>query len=123
MKTFLIISSIGMFLGVLLGAFGAHGLRQKISADMLAIWNTGVLYHMLHCLGLAIIGLSLKILGDNNWLTFSGWALILGVIIFSGSLYLLAITGIRWLGAITPIGGLSFLVGWLCYAWAIYKSN
>lgn len=123
MKTFLMISGIGMFLGVLLGAFGAHGLRQKISPDMLSIWNTGVLYHMLHCLGLAIVGLSWKLVGENQWLTYSGWAMILGVLVFSGSLYILAVTGVRWMGAITPLGGLSFLIGWLFYVFAIYKAN
>ena len=122
-KQFLVISGIGMFLGVALGAFGAHGLKQKISQEMLNIWNTAVLYHMLHCLGLAIVALSFKLFGDTHWFLWSGWALIIGMIIFSGSLYVLALTGIRWLGAITPFGGLSLLAGWGLFVLALYKSN
>lgn len=122
-KQFLIISAIGMFLGVALGAFGAHGLRQKISAEMLSVWNTAVLYHMLHSLGLAIVALSYKAYGGSPLFSWAGWMLILGVVLFSGSLYIMAITSIRWLGAITPIGGLGFLVGWGLFAAALYKAD
>tara|TARA_Y100000589_G_scaffold106954_1_gene101520 strand:+ start:2886 stop:3260 length:375 start_codon:yes stop_codon:yes gene_type:complete len=122
-KQFLIISALGMFLGVALGAFGAHGLKQKISQEMLDIWNTAVLYHMLHCLGLAIVALSFKFFGNTHWFLWSGWALIIGILIFSGSLYILALSGVRWLGAITPFGGLSLLAGWALFALALYKSN
>ena len=122
-KQFLIISALGMFLGVALGAFGAHGLKQKISQEMLNIWNTAVLYHMFHCLGLAIVALSFKFFGGTHWFLWSGWALIIGILIFSGSLYILALSGVRWLGAITPFGGLSLLAGWGLFVLALYKSN
>lgn len=122
-KQFLITSAVGMFLGVALGAFGAHGLKNKISQELLAVWNTAVLYHMLNCLGLAIVALSFKLLGGSHWFIWSGWALIIGILIFSGSLYALALSGIRWLGAITPFGGLSLLAGWALFAFALYKTK
>ena len=102
-------------LGVLLGAFGAHGLRERLTPDMLAVFETGVRYHLVH--GLAVMSVALA---AARWpsalITSAGWLFVAGIVIFSGSLYLLSITGMRWLGAITPIGGLCFTVGWLVLA-------
>ncbi len=122
-KQFLVLSAIGMFLGVALGAFGAHALREKLSTEMLNVWNTAVLYHMLHSLGLAIVAIVYKSYGGPHWFSWAGWFLIFGVLFFSGSLYIMAITGIRWLGAITPLGGLSLLAGWGFFAWALFKAK
>ena len=101
-----------MFLGVALGAFGTHGLRQRLSPEMLAIFETGVRYHVYHALGLFVVAwVSDK--HPEGLANAAGWALTLGILVFSGSLYVLSITGIRWLGAVTPLGGVSFLVGWI----------
>ncbi len=102
-------------LGVLLGAFGAHGLAGRITPEMLSIFETGVRYHLVH--GLALLGVAWA---ASRWpsglINAAGWLFVLGVIVFSGSLYVLSITGARWLGAITPIGGLCLTVGWLLLA-------
>ncbi len=101
-----------MMLAVLLGAFGAHGLKNRVSPEDLAIFETGVQYHMIHALGLILLGiLGFHYHGDVIQLPallFSA-----GILIFSGSLYILVLTGIRWMGAITPIGGLAFIAGWI----------
>ena len=102
-------------LGVLLGAFGAHGLRDRVTPEMLAVFETGVRYHLVH--GLALLAVAWATTRwPNTWITASGWLFVAGIVIFSGSLYLLSITGVRWLGAITPIGGLCFVAGWLILA-------
>ena len=101
-----------MFLAVALGAFGAHGLRQRLSPEMLAIFETGVRYHVHHALAL----LAVAWVADKNPESFAnaaGWAFTLGIVVFSGSLYILSISGIRWLGAVTPLGGVALLVGWV----------
>ncbi|TDI48500.1 MAG: DUF423 domain-containing protein [Acidobacteria bacterium] len=101
-----------MFLAVALGAFGAHGLRQRLSPDMLAIFETGVRYHVYHALALLVVAW----VADKNpesLANAAGWAFTLGIAVFSGSLYILSISGIRWLGAVTPIGGVALLVGWV----------
>jgi len=105
-------STVFMFLGVALGAFGAHGLRDKLTPQSMEIYKTGVLYHFVHALALcAVAWLSTTIGGDK--VTGAGISFISGIILFSGSLYALAVTGIKPLGMITPIGGLAFLLGWL----------
>ena len=102
-------------LGVLLGAFGAHGLRDRVTPEMLAVFETGVRYHLVH--GLALLAVAWATTRwPNTWITASGWLFVAGIVIFSGSLYLLSITGVRWLGAITPIGGLCFVAGWFILA-------
>src|SRR5262245_11312948 len=110
-KTLLLVGAIAGFLAVALGAFGAHGLRSRLSPDMLAVIETGVRYHMYHTLAILIVGLLLARF-DGWMIRAAGWAFAVGIILFSGSLYLLALTGITVLGAITPIGGLAFLLGW-----------
>ena len=102
-------------LGVLLGAFGAHGLRDRVTPEMLAVFETGVRYHLVH--GLALLAVAWATTRwPNTWITASGWLFVAGIVIFSGSLYLLSITGVRWLGAITPIGGFCFVAGWFILA-------
>lgn len=120
-KLFVSLGAINAFLAVALGAFGAHALKSRLSAEMLSIFETGVQYHFYHALGLLAIGLIATHLPDSIWLKRSGWLMFLGIIIFSGSLYILSITGMRWLGAITPIGGLCFLASWILLAIAVLK--
>ena len=106
------LGSVLMFLAVALGAFGAHALRGKISDYSLEVFKTAVLYHFIHALGLFVVAWLMNIHADPK-LHWAGIFLLIGIILFSGSLYLLSVTGIKWLGAITPLGGLSFLTGWL----------
>jgi uncharacterized membrane protein YgdD (TMEM256/DUF423 family) len=115
-NTFLLIGSLVGFLGVAAGAFGAHGLRSRLSPDMLAVFETAVRYQMYHVFALLITAAVMARVGDARLLAIAGWSFITGVVLFSGSLYALALTGISGLGAITPLGGLAFLVGWACLA-------
>lgn len=117
-----IIAAINMFIAVAAGAFGAHGLKQVLSADMLAVWHTAVTYQALHALGLLVIALLMPRL-NPALLGWAGMALLAGIILFSGSLYALALSGLRILGAITPLGGVGFLLGWALLAWAAYQSK
>ncbi|WP_019912210.1 DUF423 domain-containing protein [Paenibacillus sp. HW567] len=103
-------------LSVAIGAFGAHLLKTVISEDYLQVYETGVHYHMIHALGLILIGLAAGQWGESPRLLWAGRLLALGIILFSGSLYVLSITGIKVLGAITPLGGVSFIAGWICLA-------
>lgn len=112
--------AINMFIAVGAGAFGSHGLKKMLTPDMLAIWQTAVTYQMVHALGLLLIGLLLRN-GFAPMLKLAGWLMLAGIVLFSGSLYVLAFTGVRVLGAITPIGGLGFLAGWALLAWAALK--
>ncbi|KQU58530.1 DUF423 domain-containing protein [Rossellomorea marisflavi] len=113
MKTFIIIGAINAFLSVALGAFGAHALEGKISAKYIETWNTGVQYQMFHAIGILIIGVMLGNLAPSSLLSWSGWLMLIGTILFSGSLYVLSLSGIKVLGAITPLGGVSFLAAWV----------
>ena len=112
-KYFLILGAVNALLAVGLGAFGAHGLKARLSLDMLGVYQTGVQYHRYHALGLLLVGVLVSQWPSGGLIEISGWVMFAGIVIFSGSVYLLSITGIRWLGAITPIGGLAFLVAWL----------
>lgn len=120
-KFYLLISAISGFLAVALGAFGAHGLKQKLSADMLAVYQTGVQYHFYHTLALFGVALLMLQLPQSVALRWCAALFIVGILIFSGSLYVLAISGIRWLGAITPLGGVAFLLGWILLAVAVWQ--
>lgn len=111
-KLFVGLGSLLLGLAVGLGAFGAHGLKGKITPEMLEIYQTGVQYQFVHGLGLILIGL-LSFAMPSNLLNWAGWFLFGGIMIFSGSLYALTLTGITKWGAITPIGGVAFIVGWL----------
>ncbi len=108
--------------GIALGAFGAHGLRSRIPAERLAVYETGVRYHLVHALALLAVAWSAERLPARPT-EAAGWLFTAGVLVFSGSLYALAISGIRWLGAITPIGGVCFLSGWAILAWTAFRAR
>jgi uncharacterized membrane protein YgdD (TMEM256/DUF423 family) len=112
-----------MFLGVGAGAFGAHGLSAYFAKfpQFEATYATAVRYHLIHGLALLIVGLAAD-RWPGVWTQWSGYLLALGVLLFSGSLYLLVFTGVRWLGAITPLGGVAFLAGWFCLFMAAWRS-
>lgn len=122
LRLFVILGSLNMALAIAIGAFGAHGLKGKIDSNMLANWNTGAHYHIIHAIALICIGLLLAKLGTNGSLvSTAGWLLIVGIILFSGSLYVMALTNIKVLGAITPIGGISFIIGWMLVTIAAWR--
>lgn len=121
-RLLVILAAINMFIAVAAGAFGAHGLKQVLDSEMLAIWHTAVTYQMMHALGMFLIALLIPKFSPVL-LGWAGSAMFIGIVIFSGSLYALALSGIRLLGAITPIGGLAFLASWILVAWAAYKGN
>lgn len=120
MRIFLVIGCIFAFLAVAAGAFGAHALESRLDARLLEVFETAARYQIYHALALIATGLWLERRPDR-WLKFAGWFFIAGILIFSGSLYILALTGIGWLGAITPIGGVCFLVGWASLARAAWQ--
>lgn len=117
-RTALTLAALLMFVAVAAGAFGAHALRNRLAPDMGAVWQTAVQYHAWHALGLAVVGLLTIHVPERTGLALAGWLFVTGIVLFSGSLYALALTGTRALGAITPIGGVAFLAGWLVLAWA-----
>jgi len=119
-KTIVMTASILLALAVALGAFGAHGLKSQLSTDMLQTFKTGVDYHFYHALGLLLIGI-LAVSYPSELVKWSAILLTAGIVLFSGSLYALAISGIKWLGAITPLGGLSFIAGWMLLFFAVWK--
>lgn len=119
-KTILMTASILLALAVALGAFGAHGLKSQLSTDMLQTFKTGVEYHFYHALGLLLIGI-LAVSYPSELVKWAAILLTAGIILFSGSLYVLAISGIKWLGAITPLGGISFIAGWLLLFLSVWK--
>jgi uncharacterized membrane protein YgdD (TMEM256/DUF423 family) len=122
-KLFLILGGINAALVVMLGAFGAHGLKAKLPAEMLAVYQTAVHYHLFHALGLLAVGLVATQIADSVWLKWSGWLMLLGIILFSGSLYVLSVSGLRWLGMVTPFGGVAFIAAWIVFVIAIAKSS
>lgn len=115
-RIFLTLGAINAFLCVAFGAFGAHGLKSRLSADMLAVYQTGVQYHFYHSIGLIIVGLVLLHIPTSKSVLLSGWLMLIGIILFSASLYALSLTEISALGAITPFGGVAFLSAWLFLA-------
>lgn len=121
MRIFLLFGAIFGGLSVAAGAFASHALKEKLTEKAIAIFEVGVRYQMYHALALLLVGLLLtRSEQPTLFLATSGWAFIAGVIIFSGSLYALSFTGIKWLGAITPLGGAAFVVGWSCLAIAAW---
>ena len=116
---FLAASAISGFLAVALGAFGAHALKQRLSADMLAVYETAVQYHFYHTL--TLLAVAVLMVGGAQGLKLSAVLFLVGTLIFSGSLYALALSGVKILGAVTPIGGLCLLAGWACLAYAAIK--
>lgn len=114
-RLFATVGAISAFLAVAAGAFGAHALRARLSPDLLAVFETGARYQMYHALGLLAVAWILT-RWPGPWPVRAGWLFVAGTVLFSGSLYALALSGVRWLGAVTPLGGLAFLAGWLCLA-------
>ena len=123
MQFFIIAGAVNAAIAVILGAFGAHALKEKLTEKYLAIWETAVQYQMFHAIGLIVIGIlmSTSLLGPIAQLNWAGYLLLAGIIIFSGSLYVLSLTGIGILGAITPIGGVAFIIGWIMLIVAALK--
>ncbi len=119
-RLFFLVGSISALIAVGLGAFGAHGLKGRLTTEMLNAFEVGVRYQMYHALALLAVAWAL-----SRWpraeVTAAGWLFVAGTIIFSGSLYLLSLTGVRWVGAITPIGGAAFLLGWLSLVWGVWR--
>jgi uncharacterized membrane protein YgdD (TMEM256/DUF423 family) len=115
-RRFLLLGSLFALIGVVLGAFGAHALKSRLSPEMLAVFESGVRYQMYHSFALLLVALAIGQIGAARLLVVAGWLFCGGVVVFSGSLYALALTGTTALGAITPIGGLLFLGGWTCLA-------
>ncbi len=117
----LVAGAISAFVGVAAGAFGAHSLHARISPDLLEVFDTGVRYQMLHALALVALAALAGRWPNGAW-GAAGWLFVAGTVLFSGSLYALALTGIRWLGAVTPFGGVAFLVGWVVVAVTGWRS-
>jgi len=109
-----LIGAVLGFLGVTFGAFGAHALRSRLSPEMLAVFETGVRYQMYHTFAVLIVAAAIGRIGDASLLVLAGWFFLAGILLFSGSLYALALTGVGIWGAVTPVGGLLFLIGWAC---------
>lgn len=120
-KLFITLASLSGMLAVVFGAFGAHALKSRFDDYSMGIWETAVQYHFYHALALLAVGVIALGQPHTALLKSSGWLFILGTLIFSGSLYVLAITGLKWLGAVTPLGGLAFIAGWACLATASWK--
>lgn len=121
-RLFFILASLSAFLGVALGAFAAHVLRNRLAPEMFNIFEVGVRYQIYHAFALFVV-----VWASARWETgnfsISGWMFIFGTVLFSGSLYILSLSGMRWLGAITPVGGLCFLLGWFFLALEVYKTR
>jgi len=120
-KLFLVLGGANAALVVALGAFGAHVLKARIADDMMAAYQTAVLYHAIHALGLLAVGVVAGWLPGSGLLKFAGWTMFTGIVLFSGSLYILSIAGAGWLGAITPVGGVAFIAAWVLFCVAVLK--
>jgi uncharacterized membrane protein YgdD (TMEM256/DUF423 family) len=120
-RRFLLMGALSAGLAVALGAFGAHGLKSWLSADLLATFETGVRYQTYHALGLFVVAWVVSRWPQSTQAVLAGWLFLAGTVLFSGSLYLIALSGIRWLGAITPLGGVAFVAGWFCLALAAWR--
>ncbi len=121
-KSLLITGSVFMALAVIFGAFGAHIVQDLLTPDRFAVYQTGVEYHFYHALGLLLLGAVTLSYKANRWLNYSGYCMVTGIIIFSGSLYLLTLTDTGWLGAVTPIGGIAFILGWIFLAVGVIRN-
>ncbi|MBE0339220.1 DUF423 domain-containing protein [Paenibacillus sp. 23TSA30-6] len=121
MKILLGLGCIMMVLAVVLGAFGAHALKKRLSADMMSIFQTGIQYHIAHGLGLILLGVVAGNLVHSSLIVTAGWVMLAGILLFSGSLYALSLSGVKKLGAITPIGGVAFLASWVLVIVAVVQ--
>lgn len=120
-KLFITLAALSGMFAVIFGAFGAHGLRGKLDNYAMGVFETAVQYHFYHALALLAVGIIALSQPHTTLLKSSGWLFLLGTLIFSGSLYILALSGVKWLGAVTPLGGLAFIAGWACLAVASWK--
>jgi uncharacterized membrane protein YgdD (TMEM256/DUF423 family) len=120
-KLFITLASLSGMLAVMLGAFGAHALKGRLDAYAAGVFETAVQYHFYHSLALLAVGVIALSQPQTVLLKSSAWLFLIGIVVFSGSLYLLSVTGVRWLGAITPLGGLAFIGGWACLAASGWK--
>ncbi|MDA0333583.1 MAG: DUF423 domain-containing protein [bacterium] len=120
--TFATVGALVMAIAVALGAFGAHALRDRVVADLLVVWQTAVQYHVYHALGLFVVAGVAFLLPENSGVRLSGWLMTAGIVLFSGSLYVLVLTGVRWLGAVTPLGGTALIAAWLLLAWSVWRA-
>ena len=121
-RVFFALGAVLAALGVAAGAFGAHALRGRLTPDLLIVFETGVRYHLIHALGLLSVAWA-----ATHWpgqaINAAGWLLLVGILLFSGSLYDLSLGGVRALGAITPVGGVAFIAGWLALAWGVWQGQ
>lgn len=122
MKTLLVLGAVNGALAVMLGAFGAHGLKNRVEESLLQTWATASEYHFYHALALLLTGVLIRQFGEASTLVTAGWVLFAGMLVFSGSLYVLVLSGQRWLGAVTPLGGTALIVGWALLAWGLWKA-
>lgn len=120
-RLFFFLGSLLAGLSVALGAFGAHALRERLEAGLLANFETGARYQMYHALALLVVAWAITRWPNLNLPVIAGWCFVAGIVLFSGSLYVLSLTGQRWLGAVTPLGGVAFLAGWTCLAFAAWR--
>jgi len=121
-RLFLALGASFAALGVVLGAFGAHALKARLPPEALSVYHTAVQYHLWHSLGVLAVGFACLQFPASGWLKASGWLLAAGIVLFSGSLYLYAVTGTRWLVAVTPLGGGAFILGWLAFVLAALRA-
>lgn len=120
-KPFLMLGGLAAFLGVAFGAFGAHALKDALTPERMAVWHTAVLYQFVHALGLLAVGAVILQGWDSDLLRWAGWCMAAGIVLFSGSLYALCLSGVTILGAITPFGGTFFLVGWMLFVASVWR--
>jgi uncharacterized membrane protein YgdD (TMEM256/DUF423 family) len=121
-RRWLLLGALSAAVAVAAGAFGAHGLKARLGTDLLAVWDTAARYQMIHALALVALG-PLAAGRRRAPVEAAGWLFLAGTVLFSGSLYLLALTGVRALGAVTPLGGVAFIAGWFCLAWAAWRDT
>lgn len=119
-RTFIALGAALAGLAVAAGAFGAHGLRSRLTPDLLEVFETAARYQMYHALGLLAVGWAAARWPESS-APLAGWLFVAGIVVFSGSLYVLALSGVRWLGAVTPLGGLCFIAGWAVLAWTAWR--
>ncbi len=121
-KFYLALGSINTLLVIIMGAFGAHGLKAKLTVDNMAIYQTAVQYHFYHAVGLILVGLIAWHIPNSNYLRWSAWLMVMGIVLFCGGLYALSITDIHWTGMMAPLGGMAFILAWLFLSVGIIKS-
>ena len=122
-RLFFALASLFGGLAVALGAFGAHAMRGRVAENLLANFETGVRYHFYHALALVAVVVAIQRWPSSSLPIIAGWLFVIGILIFSGSLYIMAFTGLRWLGAITPIGGVTLIAGWICLLLVAWRST